>query len=548
MFEAHFGLRENPFSTSHDPRFVYPSPEHLEAVAHFRYGVQNREAFVLVTGEVGTGKTTAVRDLTGRLPQQAHVALLQNTALSRRELLEEVCHRFGVKYEDNLSKPALIERLEKALGEWLDRGDTCILIVDEAQNLSPELLEEVRLLSNLEWRGGHLVHICLAGQPELEELLASPELRPLRQRISVKYRIKPLDRQETERYIQHRVRVAGGDAPRVFPPDACAAVYATTNGIPREINIVSAQALLNAYVDGAPSVRPEHVKQVVEEFGFQSVLSKARAAADAPPAVTPIAPPPAPYTPPPLPPPPPSLREAPTVVAVAQRPAVAPSPQPAHAPLPRPAAPPPLPAPAPAAVPAPTPAPIQARSIDNWRERATVAAPAEPETESRPFWRAIPSWAIGLVLVLVAVVVLLASGLPSSLWRAFSTGAMKVEDPAAEERKPVPPPVTNATRPAQPAPSPAPSHSSSSAMHFGIQVASFHTQERAQQALADLEKSSGLKGHVDEVPHDQGPWYRVVLGDFENPEDARTQAERLEQGGLVPSDRMVVALEPAKRP
>jgi len=542
MFEAHFGLRENPFSTSHDPRFVYPSPEHLEAVAHFRYGVQNREAFVLVTGEVGTGKTTAVRDLTGRLPQQAHVALLQNTALSRRELLEEVCHRFGVKYEDNLSKPGLIERLENALGERLDRGDTCILIVDEAQNLSAELLEEVRLLSNLEWRGGHLVHICLAGQPELEELLASPELRPLRQRISVKYRIKPLDRQETERYIQHRVRVAGGDAPRVFPPDACAAVYATTNGIPREINIVSAQALLNAYVDGAPSVRPEHVKQVVDEFGFQSVLGKPRAAADptpAPPTVTPIAPQQAPYTPPPPPPPPlqPSLREAPPMVSVAQRPAVAPSPQPAHPPMPRPAAPQPPPAPAPA------PVPVQARSIDNWR-----APTPEPRTESRPFWRAIPSWAIGTAVLLVAVAVLLASGLPSSLWRAFSTGAMKVEDPAADETKPTPAPITNATRPTHTTPAPTPTHASGSAMHFGIQVASFHTQERAQAALADLEKSSGLKGHVDEVPHDQGPWYRVVLGDFENPEDARTQAERLEQGGVVPSDRMVVAIETAKRP
>src|SRR5262245_55228601 len=360
MFEAHFGLRENPFSTSHDPRFVYPSPEHLEAVAHFRYGVQNREAFVLVTGEVGTGKTTAVRDLTGRLPQQAHVALLQNTALSRRELLEEVCHRFGVPWDESLSKPALIERLEKTLGERLDRGDTCLLIVDEAQNLSPELLEEVRLLSNLEWRGGHLVHICLAGQPELEDRLATPELRPLRQRISVKYRIKPLDRQETERYIQHRVRVAGGDAQRVFPSDACGAVYAITNGIPREINIVSAQALLNAYVDGASSVRPDHVKQVVDEFGFRSVLATTRPA-DA--AVTPIAPqpaapPPPAYTPPPPPPPPPAVtREPATVVPVAQRPAVAPSPQPTNPPMPAPRPAPPPPAQPPTA---PAPGPVAA--------------------------------------------------------------------------------------------------------------------------------------------------------------------------------------------
>ena len=121
MFEPHFGLRENPFSTSHDPRFIYPSPEHLEAVAHFRYGVQNREAFVLVTGEVGTGKTTAVRDLVGRLPQQAHVAVLQNTALSRHELLEEICRRFEVAWDPALSKPALLKQLENALGERIDR-------------------------------------------------------------------------------------------------------------------------------------------------------------------------------------------------------------------------------------------------------------------------------------------------------------------------------------------------------------------------------------------------------------------------------------------
>jgi len=134
------------------------------------------------------------------------------------------------------------------------------------------------------------------------------------------------------------------------------------------------------------------------------------------------------------------------------------------------------------------------------------------------------------------------------LWRAFSTGAVKVEDPAADDSKPTPAPITNATRPTHTAPAPTPTRGSSSSMRFGIQVASFHTQERAQAALAGLEKSSGLKGHVDEVPHDQGPWYRVVLGDFENPEDARTQAERLEQGGVVPSDRMVVAIETPKRP
>jgi len=177
MFEPHFGLRENPFSTGHDPRFVYPSPEHLEAVAHFRYGIQNREAFVLVTGEVGTGKTTAIYDLVSRLPQQAHVALINNSALTRLELLEEIARRFGVEPPATPSKPALLSALELRLSSHTGRGEPCILIVDEAQNLSNDLLEEIRLLSNLDDRGGHLLHICLVGQPELEEKLARPELR-----------------------------------------------------------------------------------------------------------------------------------------------------------------------------------------------------------------------------------------------------------------------------------------------------------------------------------------------------------------------------------
>jgi general secretion pathway protein A len=279
MFEAHFGLRETPFSTSHDPRFLYPSTEHLEAVSHFRFGVQNRESFVLVTGEVGTGKTTAVRDLVGRLPQHAHVALLQNTALSRQELLEEVCRRFSVHWEEGLSKPAILGRLERSLGERIERGEVCLLVIDEAQNLTADLLEEIRLLSNLEWNERHLLHICLAGQPELEERLIAPELRPLRQRISVKYRLKPLDAAETARYIEHRIRVAGGDGARIFPADACAVVHALTHGIPREINVVAAQAMVNAFVEGSASVRPEHVRLVVQEFGFQSVLSRERQAA-----------------------------------------------------------------------------------------------------------------------------------------------------------------------------------------------------------------------------------------------------------------------------
>src|SRR5690349_5651700 len=293
MFEPHFGLRENPFSTGHDARFLYPSPEHLEAVAHFRYGIQNREAFVLVTGEVGTGKTTAIYDLVSRLPQQSHVALINNSALTRLELLEEIARRFGVEPPAMPSKPALLSALELRLSAHAGHGEPCILIVDEAQNLSNDLLEEIRLLSNLEDRGGHLLHICLVGQPELEDKLARPELRQLRQRISVKYRLNPLDAEECTRYIQHRLRVAGGDAERIFPADAALAVHRLTHGIPREINIVASQAMVNAYVDGQGAVAPAHVRAVSDDFAFQSVLGPGQRREPAPPA-TPPAPPVAP--------------------------------------------------------------------------------------------------------------------------------------------------------------------------------------------------------------------------------------------------------------
>jgi cell division protein FtsN len=156
-----------------------------------------------------------------------------------------------------------------------------------------------------------------------------------------------------------------------------------------------------------------------------------------------------------------------------------------------------------------------------------------------------------VAILVVALVVLVATGLPSSLWRAFSTGAVKVEDPAPKEETRATPAPARSSVPSPRVANAAPARSSSSSMRFGIQVASFHTAARAQQALADLQKSSGLQGHVDEVPHEQGPWYRVVLGDFENPDDARIQAERLEKSGIVPSDRMVVAMEnaaPAKHP
>jgi len=197
MFEHHFGLRENPFPAGHQLKFVYPSREHQEARAHLRYGIENREPFLLITGEVGTGKTTSLYDALNEWGDQVAVALITNSALTRQEMLEEICLRFGIELPPGVSKPSALVLLEKHLISVRNRGEKAVLMMDEAQNLSMDLLEEIRLLSNLEHKGDKLLQIFLVGQPELEAHLARHELRQLRQRITVHYRLNPLSPDET---------------------------------------------------------------------------------------------------------------------------------------------------------------------------------------------------------------------------------------------------------------------------------------------------------------------------------------------------------------
>jgi type II secretory pathway predicted ATPase ExeA len=302
MFEKPLGLRENPFLAGHNPKYLFPSREHQEALAHLRYGIQNREPFVLITGEVGTGKTTAVYDALAEWGSRALVALITNSALTRAELLEEICLRFGVAVTAPLSKPQALVELQRQLSEVRGRGELAILLVDEAQNLDRELLEEIRLLSNLEVSGEYLLQIFLVGQPELESKLAQKELRQLRQRIGIHYRILPLSSTETARYIHHRVSVAGGNAEELFPADTCVEIFRVTNGIPREINIVAGQSLLNAFVEDCGSVSIEHVRAVEREIEFQSVLRHQADVGAAPAAQAPAAAPaPAPAAAPPQP-------------------------------------------------------------------------------------------------------------------------------------------------------------------------------------------------------------------------------------------------------
>lgn len=273
MFEKHFGLRENPFPAGHQMRFLYPSREHQEARAHLRYGIENREPFVLITGEVGTGKTTALYDALAEWGAQVSVALITNSALTRAELLEEICLRFGVALPAEVSKPKLLALLERHLLTVRARGEHAVLLLDEAQNLATDLLEEIRLLSNVESEGEKLIQIFLVAQPELEARLGRPELRQLRQRITVHYRLNPLSPEETAGYIHHRISVAGGNAWSIFPPDTCREVYRVTHGIPREINTIASQAMITAFSENAPSVTLEHVRAAQHEAEFNSVLA-----------------------------------------------------------------------------------------------------------------------------------------------------------------------------------------------------------------------------------------------------------------------------------
>jgi general secretion pathway protein A len=260
MYLSHIDLREPPFSITPDPRFLYTSARHREALAHLVYGVGDHGGFVQLSGEVGTGKTSVCRCLLEQLPPHVDAALVLNPRLSPVELLAAVCDELRVPYPAGTASPKeLVDRLYRHLLEAHGQGRRTVLIIDEAQNLAPEVLEEVRLLTNLETPREKLLQIILIGQPELTLLLEQPKLRQLAQRITARYHLEPLSRAETRAYVRHRLRVAGrGDA--LFTEPALRTLYRRSRGIPRLINAIADRALLGAYtVDrsrvDAPTVR-----------------------------------------------------------------------------------------------------------------------------------------------------------------------------------------------------------------------------------------------------------------------------------------------------
>jgi general secretion pathway protein A len=269
MYLTFFGLAEKPFAITPDPRYLFLSARHADALAHLVYGIDEAGGFIQLTGEVGTGKTTTIRSLLARAPKNAEIALILNPRLSPAEFLRSLCEELGlgVGNADGENIKELVDVLNRHLLRMHAQGRRVVLIVDEAQDLSPEVLEQIRLLTNLETETQKLLQIILIGQPELRALLAREDLRQLAQRVTGRYHLDPLSREETAAYVRHRLRVAGATAD-IFTRGALREIYRVSGGIPRVINIVCDRALLGAYTQDLHQVPASLVRRAGGEvFG-----------------------------------------------------------------------------------------------------------------------------------------------------------------------------------------------------------------------------------------------------------------------------------------
>lgn len=266
MYTSFFGLGEKPFAITPDPRYLFMSERHAEALAHLLYGINEAGGFIQLTGEVGTGKTTVVRSLLERMPGHADVAVILNPQLTPLQFVLTICEELGIfmRDEDVASIKDLVDVLNKRLLDAHAKGRRIVVIVDEAQNLTPETLEQVRLLTNLETASQKLLQIILIGQPELREVLSRVELRQLAQRITGRYHLNPLTRAETAAYVSHRLKVAGGSG-EVFSRAALREVHRLSNGVPRIINVICDRALLGAFTQEQHRIGPPLIRAAAGE-------------------------------------------------------------------------------------------------------------------------------------------------------------------------------------------------------------------------------------------------------------------------------------------
>lgn len=266
MYEHYYGLKGHPFGTNPDPRYLFLTRDAQEALACLTYGIQARKGFIVLTGEVGTGKTTLLNKLLHWLRgARAATAFVFNSSLSTTEFLDFMMADFGIPC-DSAMKSQLLIRLNRWLLERYRAGEVVVLVVDEAQNLSPQVLEEIRLLTNLETSSEKLIQIVLSGQPELEEKLRLPQLRQLRQRVNLWARLNPLSVEEVRGYVAERLRIAGAENREIFSPEAVERVHLCSHGIPRLINLICEHSLISAFADQEILVTSERITQTAVDL------------------------------------------------------------------------------------------------------------------------------------------------------------------------------------------------------------------------------------------------------------------------------------------
>jgi len=279
MYKKFFGLKENPFNVNPDPHYLFLTHHTQEALACLTYGIETRKGFILLTGEVGTGKTTLINKLLEWLhKERVSTAFVFNPRLSVMQFFEFMMADFGIPC-DSRQKGQMLLKLNQWLLERYQAGERAVLIVDEAQNLSPQMLEEIRLLTNLETSTEKLLQIVLSGQPELDQKLSQPQMRQLRQRITLRAKTRQLTIEETQGYIQERLRIAGAESTEIFSPEAITAVHRYARGIPRVTNLLCEHALVSSFVDQLNPVPPEIVEEVARDFDLHIIDPMAQAPA-----------------------------------------------------------------------------------------------------------------------------------------------------------------------------------------------------------------------------------------------------------------------------
>jgi general secretion pathway protein A len=279
MYRKHYGFQDLPFNMTPNSRFFYASAKHTEALSTLVYAIEQRKGFVVITGDIGSGKTTVCRALLNQLSSQTETALITNTHISGKDLLYIILEDLGVEYLPG-SKAKLLSQLNQYLIEQIRKDKNVVVIIDEAQNLTPSVFEEVRMLSNLETESEKLIQIIFLGQPDLKEKLALSRLEQLRQRIAVYYHLSPLNYADSKGYIQHRLKVASGTDQEFFTEEAIHLAYDFSKGVPRLINQICDSALLSGYIYGVTLIDDKIMQEVINESPIKQITASSHRAVE----------------------------------------------------------------------------------------------------------------------------------------------------------------------------------------------------------------------------------------------------------------------------